>query len=83
MSTISQQLKYLDVTCKVDENMQPAIHDDEEDTGRFRLYGKRPPEELFQPPIPELDESTVERLPHDGIPEDLERALPDEPQEKK
>ena len=62
MSQVSQQQKFLDLIEHVPPEVSRTL--DEEDTVRFRLNRKRPAHQLFEPPIPDLDEDTVERYPH-------------------
>ena len=62
LQQIVQQQRFCDL---LNENLQqPEVDANQDESGdRFRLRGKRPAEELFNPPIPELDEETVEHSP--------------------
>ena len=62
LQQIVQQQRFCDL---LKENVEPPEVDINQDESgdRFRLRGKRPAEDLFNPPIPELDEETVEHSP--------------------
>ena len=78
MKQISQQQRFLDLTEKFDSTIEPEITLDEDDTTRYRLNAKRPAHELYQPPLPPLNEDSLENWPHERE-RRLEGTLPPHP----
>lgn len=66
LQQVVQQQRFCDL---LKENLEPPEVDANQDESgdRFRLRGKRPAEDLFNPPIPELDEETVEHSPRSVV----------------
>ena len=66
LEQVGKSQKYLDISQHEIENFRPD--EEPQHAGpRFRLLGKSAPEDLYEPPIPDLDEKSVSYYPESDV----------------